>query len=482
MRRPRERVASALAEGTADGRDGTADATHRRAVAAWYLFDWAAQPFFTLVVTFLYGPYFASTLAANPVEGQALWGYAGAAAGFIVAVSGPLLGAFADRTQRRKGWILAFSAILVAGCLGLGLAVPGTGDAIAIALVAYVVATLGAELATVFTNAMMADLARPGRLGRLSGNGVAIGYFGGLLSLVLAIVLLRADEASGLTPLGVPPMFGLVPVEAASAAVGPLCAIWYLAFAWPLFVFVPERRPAQPSSRPLADGLADLRETLSHVRRVPILWRFLLASMLYRDGLTALATFGGIYAVGILGWSQTELGLFGILIILASVLSASLGGHLDDRSGPDGVVRIALLGLVATTLLVVSISADRVLFVIPSEDLRDGGLFSSTADLAMLAAATLIGLFFGPVHAASRSMLVRIAPADHMTALFGLYALAGKVTSFAGPLLVALATDLIDSQRAGAAVIPVFFVAGIVLLPRLSGKGKRNVNAERRQV
>lgn len=455
------------------------EAQRRRAVAGWYLFDWAAQPFFTLVVTFLFGPYFASTLAADAVDGQALWGYAGAAAGLVVGIAAPVLGAFADHARRRKGWILGFSVLLVGGSLFLGFALPDAENAVAIALAGYMIGTIGGELATVFTNAMIPDLARPGRVGHLSGNGAAFGYVGGLVSLFATLALLDADPETGLTRLGVEPLFGLVSAEASNAAVGPFCAVWYIVFVWPLFAFVPERAALEPGRAEedgaLRAGLADLRRTVAFVRRTPVLWRFLLASMIYRDGLTALAVFGGIYAAGQLGWTQTELGLLGIAIVLAAVVGSWIGGVADDRFGSAIVMRWFLVGLIATTVFVTSIGSDHILFVVPVAETGEGFL-TSGADIAMLVAGVLIGLFFGPVHANSRTMLVRLSPSDQMTALFGLFALAGKVTSFLGPLFVAIATDAFDSQRAGAAVIPFFFLVGMLLLPNDPRSTRRGRN------
>ena len=170
----------------------------RKAVAGWLLFDWAAQPVHTLVTTFVFAPYFASTLAPTPAAGQALWGYATAAAGLTIALLAPLLGSIADRTGARKRWVCAFSVPLVLGCLLLWFAVPGGQHAVPIALFGFVLATIGVEFATVFNNAMMSDLVPSSRLGRLSGSGWALGYVGGLVSLVIALGLMAANPETGM--------------------------------------------------------------------------------------------------------------------------------------------------------------------------------------------------------------------------------------------------------------------------------------------
>ena len=154
----------------------------RRAIVGWVLFDWAAQPFFTLIITFVYAPYFASAIAADPVQGQALWGFATAAAGFTVAALSPVLGSIADASGRRKPWIAAFGVLVVAGSALLWLGRPGEPSVIPLVLFAFAIGVVGVEFAGVFNNAMMPALVPPERLGRLSGTGWAVGYVGGLIA------------------------------------------------------------------------------------------------------------------------------------------------------------------------------------------------------------------------------------------------------------------------------------------------------------
>jgi MFS transporter, UMF1 family len=155
------------------------------------LFDWATQPFFTLITTFVFAPYFATQVAATPAQGQALWGLATGVAGLIIAFMSPVLGAIADVTGERKRWIAVFSVLLMLGSFSLWWTAPDMPHAVTIALIAFVIATIGAEFATVFTNAMMPTLAPPERLGRLSGTGWAVGYLGGLVSLCVMLVFFR---------------------------------------------------------------------------------------------------------------------------------------------------------------------------------------------------------------------------------------------------------------------------------------------------
>src|ERR1700719_836823 len=164
----------------------------RSAVISWIFFDWAAQPYFTLITTFIFAPYFTSHVAADPASGQSLWGFATAAAGLMIALLSPVLGAIADASGRRKPWIAAFGAMLVIGASLMWIGRPGDVGVIPPLLLAYAVATIGVEFATVFNNAMMPTLVPPNKIGRLSGTGWATGYVGGILSLTPVVRFLVA--------------------------------------------------------------------------------------------------------------------------------------------------------------------------------------------------------------------------------------------------------------------------------------------------
>ncbi|GGE99758.1 MFS transporter [Stappia taiwanensis] len=441
----------------------------RIAVASWVLFDWAAQPFFTLVTTFVFAPYFASAVAPSPAEGQALWGYATAAAGLMIALLAPVLGAIADKTGARKPWIGAFSVPLVLGCLLLYFAEPGSAFGVAFALTGFAVATLGVEFATVFTNAMMPDLVPTHRLGRLSGSGWAVGYAGGLISLVLALGLMAANPETGKTLLGLDPILGLDPAtRAGDRASGPFSALWYLIFVLPLFLFVPDvPRRAVSLKAAIRQGLANLGETARGARADRNVFLFLVANMVYKDGLVALFAFGGIYAAGVLGWSTIEIGSFGILLTITGTLGAFLGGRLDDLFGPRPVIAGALLILILCGLGLVSVDRETVFFVIDVAPGDGAGLFTTLPEQVFLVLGGLLGAAAGPLQAASRTLLIHLVPRGELTKYFGLFALSGKVTSFLAPLAVGLVTAATLSQAAGMAVILLFFTAGLVLLARV---------------
>ncbi|MBH0237254.1 MFS transporter [Methylobrevis sp. L22] len=441
----------------------------KRGVTGWILFDPAVQPFFTLITTFVFAPYFVAAVAPDAVTGQALWGYATGAAGLVIALSSPFLGAVADASGRRKPWIASFGLMMVLACAALWFVAPGRTDLIPLALVAFAVATIGAEFATVFNNSMMPDLVPPERLGRLSGTGWAAGYAGGLVSLALMLGLFAADPGTGKTLAGLDPAFGLdAAAREGDRASGPFSALWFLLLALPMFLFTPDAPKRLPFRAALVAGAKQLKATLAALPGQRNAAFFLAANMIYTDGLIALFAFGGIYAVGAFGWGTIEIGLFGILLTLTGTIGAFVGGRLDDRLGPKAVVTGALVLLITAALGILSIDGEHVLFVVEVGGPAPGdGLFASTSERLYILFGIVIGIAAGPLQAASRSLLVRVAPAGQTAEFFGLFALTGKITSFMGPLLVGLVTDLTGSQRLGLVPLVAFFAIGLTLLRRV---------------
>jgi UMF1 family MFS transporter len=404
----------------------------RAAVISWIFFDWAAQPYFTLITTFVFAPYFAGFVAPDPAEGQALWGFATAAAGLMIALLSPVLGAIADASGRRKPW------------------------------------SVGVEFATVFNNAMMPTLVPPDRMGRLSGTGWATGYIGGILSLILVLGFLAANPDTGRTLFGLAPLFGLDPVSHQGDRItGPLTGIWFVIFVLPMFLLTPDYPTKRPIREALREGLGGLKRTLGELPKQKSLATFLLANMIYTDGLVSLFAFGGIYAAGTFGWHTIQIGSFGILLAIAGTFGAWLGGKLDDRLGPKRVIAGSLLILLFALGAILLVDKDSILFVQVAPPAPGGALFSGAAERAYLVLGCLIGAAGGPLQAASRTLLIRLAPKDRIAQYFGLFALTGKVTSFIGPLLIGVITAYTASQKAGMALLVVFFLAGLALLTQV---------------
>jgi UMF1 family MFS transporter len=440
----------------------------RAAVISWIFFDWAAQPYFTLITTFVFAPYFANFVAPNPASGQALWGFATAAAGLMIALMSPVLGAIADASGRRKPWIAGFGALLVIGSCLMWIGKPGDESVIPPLLLAYAIASVGAEFATVFNNAMMPTLVPPDRMGRLSGTGWATGYVGGILSLVLVLGFLAASPGTGHTLFGLAPLFGLDPVtHQGDRITGPLTGIWFIIFVLPMFLLTPDYPARQPLREALREGLIGLKQTLGELPKRKSMAIFLLANMIYTDGLVSLFAFGGIYAAGTFGWQTIEIGTFGIILAIAGTFGAWLGGKLDDSLGPKRVIAGSMLILLLAITAILLVDKDSILFVRVAPPAPGAALFSGAAERAYLVLGCLIGAAGGPLQAASRTLLIRLAPKDRIAQYFGLFALTGKVTSFMGPLLIGAITAVTASQKAGMAVLVLFFGAGLALLARV---------------
>src|ERR1700726_4026493 len=440
----------------------------RAAVISWIFFDWAAQPYFTLITTFVFAPYFATHVASDPATGQSLWGFATAAAGLLIALLSPVLGAIADASGRRKPWIAAFGALLVIGASLMWFGRPGDVSAIPALLLAYGIATIGVEFATVFNNAMMPTLVPPNQIGRLSGTGWATGYVGGILSLILVLGFLAADPETGRTLLGRMPLFGLDPVSHQGDRItGPLTGIWFIIFVLPMFLLTPDYPAKHRLSEALREGLTELKQTLGELPKQQSMAAFLLANMIYTDGLVSLFAFGGIYAAGTFGWNTIQIGTFGILLAIAGTFGAWLGGKLDDSLGPKRVIAGSMLVLLLAIIAILLVDRDSILLVKVAAPAPGSALFAAPAERAYLVLGCLIGAAGGPLQAASRTLLIHMAPKDRMAQYFGLFALTGKVTSFIGPLLIGVITAVTESQKAGMAVLVLFFVAGLVLLGRV---------------
>ena len=437
----------------------------RRRIWGWMMFDWASQPYATLLLTFIFAPYFADVVG-DPVRAQTLWGAMLGITGACIALLAPVLGAVADTSGRRTPWIVAFSVVYATAAFALWWAVPGA-DSVLWVLVVFGAGLWAMEFATVFTNAMLPDLGAREDIGRISGTGMAWGYVGGVLSLIL-VLLFFAENEGGTTLLGEPPILGLDPAEReGTRSVGPFTAIWYLVFMVPFFVWVRETGGAQVRPR-VVQGLLDLADTLRRLPSSPSLGAYLASSMLYRDALTGMYTFGGIYATGVLGWSVIDTGIFGIVAAISAAVFCWVGGRADSAFGPKPVIVAGIVVLILAGIVAIATSRTGVLGIAVTEESR-------LPDAVFYLVGMAIGAAGGMVQAASRTMLVRQADATRMTEAFGLYALAGKATAFLAPTSIAIVTDATGSQRAGITPLIVLFLIGLVLLVWVKPDGERAV-------
>lgn len=439
-------------------------ATPRRGIWGWMLFDWAAQPMFTVVTTFIFGPYFVSRMAEDPAVGQAAWGYGIAAAGFVIAILSPVLGSIADQTGRRKPWIAFFAVIQIGALSMLWFAEPGSS--LFMVLVFYCLAAVAAEFSIVFNDSMLPRLVTKRDIGRVSNLAWGLGYAGGMIVLIFVVGFMAGSPETGLTLIGAEPILGLDPVAGEDArATGPLSALWYLVFILPMFLFTPDGARGLPMRPAVREGLAELKATLGEMRKRSGIFRFLVARMIYQDGVNALLALGGAFAAIMFGWSITEIGIYGIILNVVAIFGCLAASRLDTTLGSKTVVVVSLVLLTIATIGIVSTGPGFTLFgglALPGED--SGGLFGTPAEKAYIAFGLLIGVAFGPVQASSRSYLARSVSAAEAGRYFGLYALAGRATSFLAPFMVATVTAVSGSPRLGMAVIILFLVGGLMVL------------------
>lgn len=406
---------------------------NRLAIFSWAMYDFANSAFTTLVVTFIYATYFTQAIAPDEVSGTTLWSHGVTMTAITVALLSPFLGAMADQGGYRKRFLLLTTVVCIAGSIMLYTAHPGE---VTLAVFWFVVANVAFEMGMVFYNAFLPDIAPPGKIGRISGYGWGLGYFGGLLALFIALVgFVQTDS----------PWFGFAKELGENIrATNLLVAAWFLVFSLPLFLWVPERRrPRIVSYSKLAVvSIRMLVGTFKEVRKYRQIIRFLVARLFYNDGLITIFAFGGIYAAGTFGFTFDEVIVFGIAINVAAGLGALLMGFLDDHLGGKKTIQLSNLTLLTATVIAV-VAQSKWLFWV---------------------AGLLVGLFAGPNQSASRSLMGRFVPKDQENEFYGFFAFSGKATSFLGPFLLGYFNNLFQSQRAGVASIIIFFLVGIVLL------------------
>jgi len=447
--------------------------TSRLGIWGWMLFDWAAQPFFTVVTTFIFGPYFVARMTDDPIAAQTAWSNMATVSSLLIAILSPVLGAIADESGSRKPWIAFFAVIKIASLAMLWFAVPGSP--IIWPLLFMVLASLAAEFSIVFNDSMMPRLVSEKEVGRISNIAWGLGYLGGMLVLILVVALLAGDPQSGRTIIGTQPLFGLDPAKGEDARVtGPLSAAWYLLFILPMFLFTPDAAKGLPLKKAVSSGLRELRGTIGELKHRPDLLRFLIARMLYQDGVNGLLILGGAFAAGMFGWATIEIGIYGIILNVVAVFSCIAAGWIDRYLGSRKVVIISLALLLIATTGIISTNPGSVLFGLLPLSMEDsGGLFGTPAEKAYILFGLLIGIAFGPVQASSRSYMARSVSLSEAGRYFGIYALSGRATSFLATLFFSIATYATGSAHIGMATLLIFLLAGLALLITTSEPTRR---------
>ncbi|MTD56984.1 MFS transporter [Amycolatopsis pithecellobii] len=407
----------------------------RRRVISWAFWDWGSSAFNAIVLTFVFTVYLTKAVAPDPDSGSADLGVGLTIAGVCVAVLAPVTGQRSDAGGCRKLLLGVHTAIVVLSMAGLFF-VRDSPSYLLPGIVLIAIGSVFAEFATVNYNAMLVQVSVRRTVGRISGFGWAMGYFGGLIALTIVLFAFIQPEVG---------LFGVTSRDGLNIRVVALfAAVWFGLFSLPLFLFVPEAPASgEPPRRNFFASYVVLGRRLANMWRAErrTLW-FLIASAVYRDGLAAIFTFGGVVAAGTFGFSSSEVVIFAIAANLTAGIGALLGGRLDDRAGPKTVIVASLTALVVLGAALV---------VLPGK---------ATFWVCGLALATCVG----PAQSASRTFLARIVEPEREGEAFGLYATTGRAVSFLGPLMFSGFIALFGTQRAGMAGIVVVLIAGLLAI------------------
>ncbi len=439
---------------------------------SWALGQGARDPYYILVVIYIFYPYFSNVVVGDPVRGQSLLGYTNAIAGFLLALLAPLLGAIADKNGRRKPWIAGSVLGMVAGATLLWWALPGgAGLGVTTLLTLIVFINVTFTINEVFHNAMLPSVAPANRLGIISGIAFSAGNLGGLALMLLVLLAFSLPGTTGWTFVPAAPLFGLdQAAHEHDRIVGPIAALWMLVFTLPLLLFTPD---GQGRNTPLRDaltaGLSDVRETLSQLGHYRNIALYLVSRMFLIDGMVGVMTFGGVYASGTFGWGTTTLLIFGLCTSFSAMVGAFAGGRVDDLVGSKRALQIAIAMSIVLLLLLVSYQDGTVLYVIQvgTEPVWDFPYLRTLPELLYFLTNQVFAVFFVTGLSSSRTFMARLAPPRMATQFFGLFALSGTVTAFLAPLLVGTLTDAFDSQRAGMASLSLLMIIGFGLLLRV---------------
>ena len=437
---------------------------------SWAAFEWARNPYVILVTIYIFAPYFSTTIVGDPVKGQGLLGYTNAVSWFLIALLAPFLGAIADKSGRRKPWIMVFVAIMVPAIYLLWFAEKdGGGIGIYPTLGLIIVIAIMFEFSAVFHNAMLPSIAPLSKVGSISGLALALGNVGGLLLMVFVLYAFALPGTVDWVFIPEAPLFGLdQAAEEHNRIVGPMAAIWLLVFSLPLFLFTPDgRNTTFTLKQSVSQGLKEVWTTVRAVSHYSNVALYLIARMIFNDGLVGILIFSGVYAAGTFGWDAFSLLIFGIVTSLSAAIGAVIGGVIDDRFGSKVAILIAVGGTAFLLVIGVSLQPGSLFYFIdvtPDVAVWSSPYFKTLPEVLYFLNTQLFGMFITVGFASARTMMARISPPELVTQFFGLYALSGTATAFIAPLLVGFFTAFFESQRAGLASLIGLLVVGFVMM------------------
>ena len=430
---------------------------------SWTMFDWANQPFYTLIMTFVFAVYFTDVFITG-ADGAQKFTLTQTISGIAIAILSPILGSISDLRGNRKRWMALWSLLFVIGMGLLWYAYPGAPNGIWLVMFGLILASMAVGFGEVFNNSMLTTIETKENMGVLSGLGFGLGYIAGLIGLILFLIFFvwPGGETNSLYGLDTSTYEHI-------RIIGPLCAIWYAFFIIPLFLFTPDTESKQiPILLSIKQGTTNLVNTFKELKNFKNIFTFLIARLFFQDALNALFVIGGIYASQVIGMTLTQVLILGIILNLFAGPSSILGGYLNDRVGSKNVINISLWGLLISGILALSMDKDTIFYFVDVAPFSSEvekltmGIFNSTSQVVYTLVVIGIATFYGPTQTASRALMAKISPPDKATEFFGLYAFAGKSTSWLVPGIMSLILLIDNNLQHAMLAIMLFNVLGII--------------------
>lgn len=438
---------------------------------SWAVFEWGRNPYVLLVTIYLFAPYFADTVVGDGVRGQAIWGAIASYGGLVIAVLAPFLGAIADAGGRRKPWIALYTLIMAASMLCMWFAKPhSTGWALVFAGACVALANVSYEFSAVFHNALLPTIAQPRRVANLSGLGLALGNAAGVILLLFVLIAFALPGKLHWSFIPAHPLWGINQATyEPDRLAGPIAGLWLLLFSLPLLLFTPDRAKSNVRlGAAMVAGVKSVIATVMSLRRYRNVGAYLLARLFFNDGMTAVLTFGGIYASTTFHWGIVQRLIYGIELSIFAVLGGFFGGWLDNTLGSKRAIYVSIGGTTLCGLVSLTMAPDRILWFIPwsphAAPVWPVPYFNTWPEIIYLMIVNLIAVLITAGYSNSRTMLARIAPPEKVTEFFGLYSLSGTSTTFLATGFVAWLTAYSQSQRIGLLGETLFLSIGLVLM------------------